>query len=49
MEVNRDDNDSLVYTYKLKAGICNIQGAIEILKNMEYPEEILTTIREYKM
>jgi DNA mismatch repair ATPase MutS len=47
MEVNRDDNDSLVYTYKLKPGICNIQGAIEILKNMEYPEEILTTIREY--
>jgi DNA mismatch repair ATPase MutS len=47
MDVSRDEDDKLVYTYKMKPGICTIEGAIEILKSMEYPEEILEKIKEY--
>jgi hypothetical protein len=39
--------DGFIYTYKLKKGICLIQGAIEILKSMDYPAEIIDTIVEY--
>ena len=49
MDVQKNDDENLIYTYKLKPGICNIQGAIEILKNMEYPPEIINTIKTYKV
>lgn len=48
MDVERTAQDTLKYTYKIKPGICNIQGAIEILKTMEYPTEIINTIKNYK-
>lgn len=35
-----------MYTYKLKPGVCRIKGAFEILKNMNYPEEILNRLTE---
>jgi len=47
MDVERTDEDKLKYTYKIKPGICNIQGAIEILKNMDYPIEIINTVRTF--
>lgn len=47
MDVSKDEDDNLVYTYKIKPGICNIEGAIEILKTMEYPSEILENIQKY--
>jgi hypothetical protein len=47
MVVKELDNGKLEYTYKLKKGISKIQGAITILKQMEYPEEIIETIRNY--
>jgi len=40
--------DGFNYTYKLKKGICLIQGAIEILKSMDYPVEIIDTIVQYE-
>ena len=45
MNVDKTDDGKLVYTYKLKKGICRIKGAYEILKNMDYPEEILSKLR----
>ena len=35
---------SFKYTYTLKPGISKIQGAVEILKQLEYPSEIIDTI-----
>lgn len=40
-----NENGKLVYTYQLKKGISNIHGGIEILKNMDYPEEIIKHIQ----
>lgn len=37
----------LEYSYKLKKGISKINGAIHILKQMNYPDEILDTFRNY--
>ena len=37
----------LEYTYKIKKGITKIDGAIHILREMNYPKEILETFRNY--
>jgi DNA mismatch repair ATPase MutS len=47
MDVHQDSDGKLNFSYKLKPGICSIQGAIEILKAMEYPDEIIDTIMEF--
>lgn len=47
MDVNQEQDGKLHFSYKLKPGICSIQGAIEILKEMEYPEEIINTIKRF--
>ena len=43
-----DVNSKIHYTYKIKKGISKIQGALCVLREMEYPAEIIKTIREYK-
>jgi len=45
MSVKINENGSIRYIYKLKKGISKIQGGVEILKQMNYPEEILQDIR----
>jgi hypothetical protein len=47
MDVEDGENGTIRYTYKLKRGISTIQGATKILKDMEYPKEILDTIEKY--
>jgi DNA mismatch repair ATPase MutS len=47
MDVKQDEDGKLNFNYKLKHGICNIQGAIEILKAMDYPNDIIETIQKY--
>ena len=37
----------LTYTYKMKKGISKIQGAIRILEDMNYPDEILQSVKSY--
>ena len=37
--------DKYEFTYKIEPGISKIEGAIQILENMEYPDEMLNTIR----
>jgi DNA mismatch repair ATPase MutS len=47
MDVHQEDGGKLKFSYKLKPGICSIQGAIEILKAMEYPDEIIDSILRF--
>ena len=41
MGVSIKEDGSFNYSYQLKKGISNIKGGIRVLKDMEYPEEIL--------
>ena len=47
MDVESLENGKLKYTYKLKLGISKIQGAIKILKEMNYPNEIIQNIENF--
>jgi len=44
MQVNVLKNGDFDYTYKMKRGISQIKGALRVLKDMDYPEEIIKTI-----
>jgi hypothetical protein len=48
MHVEEEDDGSIHYTYKMKRGISRIQGAVKILQQMNYPEEIIQCIKDYK-
>jgi hypothetical protein len=48
MHIVEDDSGNVAFTYKLVSGICNTEGAINILKNMEYPKEIIQEMMDYK-
>lgn len=39
--------EDIHYTYKIKKGISKIQGAIKVLKDMKYPEEIIENISKW--
>ena len=47
MLVHELDSGVLDYTYKMKRGISKIQGAITILKQLNYPQEIIDTIASF--
>jgi DNA mismatch repair ATPase MutS len=47
MDVEQSGDGKLNFSYKLKPGICTIQGAIEILKEMKYPDEIIDSIMKF--
>lgn len=47
MNVIEKDNSKLVYTYKMKKGISKVQGAIKILEEMKYPEEIINDVKNF--
>jgi DNA mismatch repair ATPase MutS len=34
-------NDNFEYTYSLEDGISNVKGGLKVLKDMNYPQEIL--------
>jgi DNA mismatch repair ATPase MutS len=38
-------NDNFEYTYKLVEGISKIKGGLKVLKDMNYPKEILSTFK----
>ena len=44
MESVIDENDNLVYNYTLVKGISKIKGGIKVLKQMEYPEDMIDKI-----
>lgn len=48
MGVEVCDDGSMHYTYKMKKGISRVQGAVKILEQLDYPAEIIQSIKEYK-
>jgi hypothetical protein len=48
MHVEEQEDGSIQYTYKMKRGISRVQGAVKILQQMNYPEEIIQCIKDYK-
>ena len=46
MKINKKDED-FEYTYKLKEGISTIRGGISVLKDLEYPEEIIELTKHH--
>jgi hypothetical protein len=47
MNAKMDEKGDIEYNYTISKGISTIQGAIKVLRDMEYPEEIIKTIMEY--
>jgi len=47
MDATMDEKLDIHYHYTISRGISKIQGAIKVLRDMEYPEEIIHTIMEY--
>ena len=47
MDVEFDSSGNIIYSYKVKRGISKIQGAIIVLEEMNYPSEIIDTIKKY--
>lgn len=41
------NTDKLTYTYKVRRGISKIQGAIDVLKGMEFPREIINNVKNF--
>jgi len=41
-----EENDNITYTYKLLDGISQVKCGIQILKNMEYPSDILEDLEK---
>jgi len=47
MDVEETPEGGLKYLYGIKKGISKIQGAVRVLKDMDYPREIIETIEKY--
>lgn len=41
------ENDKFIYTYKIKKGISKVQGALQILQDMKYPNEIIQEVKDF--
>jgi DNA mismatch repair ATPase MutS len=37
--------DDFEYTYKIKKGISKVKGALKVLKDLEYPDTIITNMK----
>ena len=48
MDAVVDHDENIEYTYKINIGVSNIQGAIKVLKDMEYPCEIIDNIMNWE-
>jgi len=46
MEVIVREDGTFEYTYKIKKGISKIKGGIRVLKDMNFPDEIINTIQQ---
>lgn len=46
MDVNVTDDNSLEYTYNIKEGINDVDGGIEVLRQMNYPSSIINKMSE---
>ncbi|RZD39700.1 MAG: hypothetical protein CXT73_07295 [Methanobacteriota archaeon] len=46
MKVDIDENDKPTYSYKIKKGISKIKGGISILRDLNYPENIILNAKK---
>ena len=46
MKVEFDNFQNYLFKYKMIPGISEIKGAIKVLKDLEYPSEIINTIEK---
>ena len=47
MEINKDDDtNNYKYTYKLVSGISEIKGGIKVLRDLEYPDNIIENMNK---
>ena len=44
MTVNKKNND-FEYTYKIKKGVSKVKGALKVLKELNYPQNIITNMK----
>ena len=47
MNAESNENGEIQYNYTISKGISTIQGAIKVLRDMEYPNEIIQSIIDY--
>ena len=47
MNVIEGEDGHLDYTYKMRRGISKVQGAIKILEDMKYPQEIIDDVKKF--
>ena len=40
-----DNSNNYIYTYKIKKGISQIKGGVNVLKELKYPEEIISNTK----
>jgi DNA mismatch repair ATPase MutS len=41
-----NENNHFKYTYRLFEGISKIKGGVQVLKDMDYPEEIINALQK---
>ena len=46
MDIIFDTSENIVYNYKLEKKISSIKGGIEVLKQLEFPQEIINNTKE---
>jgi DNA mismatch repair ATPase MutS len=46
MDVRISEDGTFKYTYKIKKGISSIKGGIRVLKDMDYPKEIIDLVEQ---
>ena len=45
MDCNIDNSNNIIYKYKFIKGVNNINGGLKVLENMDYPREIIMSIK----
>ena len=41
MQIQHEENGSISYSYKLLKGISDIKGGVKVLKDLDYPPDII--------
>jgi hypothetical protein len=48
MDATMDEENNIQYQYSISKGLSKIQGAIKVLTDMDYPQEIIDTFKNYE-
>ena len=46
MKINSNEDGGFDYTYKLVDGVSDIKGGVKVLKDLEYPEGIVSNTQK---